>query len=375
MTGGPAWADWQPGTAGEPYTLGIEEEVMLLDPHDWSLAQRIETVIPQLEPQLADHVTPETHRSAIELATGVHGSVAGAAAELGDLRRQLAEQLPRLELDAAAAGIHPCAVWQDTVVSEGARYEFLHGSLRELARREPTFAMHVHVGVHEPEAAIHLANRLRGHLPTFLALSANSPFWQGRDTGLASARTPLFGAFPRVGIPRAFEDYAEYTEAVDLLIRCEAFPDPTFLWWDVRPQPRFGTVEIRIMDSQTSVEETAALAALVQSVSRLELCEGFVSRKLLALPEVLNENRFLAARDGVHARFVDPDAYTRRPLADTLEDLLSSCLPHAQDLGCEAELSLIPSVAEENGAVRQLALADGPDRLPGLVRHLAQVFC
>lgn len=374
MTGGPAWADWQPGTAGEPYTLGIEEEVMLLDPHDWSLAQRIETVIPQLEPQLADHVTPETHRSAIELATGVHGSVAGAAAELGDLRRQLAEQLPRLELDAAAAGIHPCAVWQDTVVSEGARYEFLHGSLRELARREPTFAMHVHVGVHEPEAAIHLANRLRGHLPTFLALSANSPFWQGRDTGLASARTPLFGAFPRVGIPRAFEDYAEYTEAVDLLIRCEAFPDPTFLWWDVRPQPRFGTVEIRIMDSQTSVEETAALAALVQSVSRLELCEGFVSRKLLALPEVLNENRFLAARDGVHARFVDPDAYTRRPLADTLEDLLSRCLPHAQDLGCEAELSLIPGVVRENGAVRQLALAHGPDQLPGLVRHLAQVF-
>ncbi len=374
VTGVPAWAEWQPGAVGEPYTLGIEEEVMLLDPQDWSLAQRIDTVLPQLEPHLADHVTPETHRSAIELATGVHGSVAGAAAELRDLRSQLAEQLQRLELDAAAAGIHPCAVWQDTVVSDGERYKFLHGSMRELVRREPTFAMHVHVGVPEPEAAIDLANRLRGHLPTFLALSANSPFWQGRDTGLASARTPLFGAFPRVGIPRAFAGYSEYVEAVDLLIRCEAFPDPTFLWWDVRPQPRFGTVEIRIMDSQTSVEETAALAALVQSVARLELTKGFVSSKLLTLPEVLNENRFLAARDGICASFVDPDAYTRRPLIDVLGDLLSRCLPHAQDLGCEAELSLIPSIARENGAIRQLALARDSDRLPDLVCQLAQAF-
>ncbi len=375
MTDEAAWAEWQGGTVDGAYTLGIEEEVMLLDPEDWSLAQRIETVLPRLDSQLADHVTPETHRSAIEVATGIHARVKEATAELGDLRGQLATQLQRLDLDAAAAGIHPCAVWQDTVVSEGARYEFLHGSMRELARREPTFAMHVHVGVPEPEAAIELANRLRGHLPTFLALSANSPFWQGRDTGLASARTPLFGAFPRVGIPRAFADYAEYTEAVDLLIRCEAFPDPTFLWWDVRPQPRFGTVEIRIMDSQTRVEDTAALAALVQSVSRLELSEGFVSAKLLALPEVLNENRFLAARDGVHASLVDPDAYVRRPLTEGLDELLSRCRPHAQDLGCEAELLLVPSLARENGAVRQLEQAQESDRLPDLVRHLARDFC
>jgi carboxylate-amine ligase len=370
-----AWATWKGGAPGEAYTMGIEEEVMLLDPRDWSLAQRIETVLPRLEAELAASVTPETHRSAIELATGVHASVAGAVTELGKLRGQLASQLRRLDLEGAAAGIHPFAVWQETVVSEGARYEFLHGSMRELARREPTFAMHVHVGVPEPEAAIVLANRLRGHLATFLALSANSPFWQGRDTGLASARTPLFGAFPRVGIPRQFDDYAEYTEAVDLLIRCGAFPDPTFLWWDVRPQPRFGTVEVRIMDSQTRVHETAALAALVQSVSRLELSEGFVSSKLLGLPEVLDENRFLAARDGVHANFVDPDAYVRRPLADALDELLASCVPHAQDLGCEAELSCVPSLVRENGAVRQLAQARGSDRLPGLVRHLAHDFC
>ena len=125
--------------------------------------------------------------------------------------------------------------------------------MRELARREPTFGLHVHVGVPDAEAAIHAANRLRTHIPLLLALSVNSPFWQGRDTGLASARTPLFQAFPRVGIPRAFTDYAEYVEAVDVLIRCDAVPEPTFLWWDVRPQPRFGTVEVRIMDAQTTL--------------------------------------------------------------------------------------------------------------------------
>ena len=157
-------------------------------------------------------------------------------------------------LRAACAGTHPFAVWHDTVVSSGERYQAVYGSMRELARREPTFALHVHVGVPDPEDAIALMNRMRAHLPLLLALSANSPFWQGRDTGLASARTPLFQAFPRVGIPRVFNDYSDYVEAVDLLVRCGSIPEPTFLWWDVRPQPRFGTVEVRIMDAQTRVE-------------------------------------------------------------------------------------------------------------------------
>ena len=145
--------------------------------------------------------------------------------------------------------------------------------MRELARREPTFALHVHIGVDSPEHAIVLHDRLRAHLPLLLALSANSPFWQGRDTGLASARTPLFQAFPRVGIPRGFHSYADYVEAVDLLMRSGALAEPTSLWWDVRPQPRFGTVEVRVMDVQTRVAETAAIVALVQCIARRELVE------------------------------------------------------------------------------------------------------
>jgi carboxylate-amine ligase len=367
-----SWAEWN---ESKPYTLGMEEEVMLLDPSDWSLAQEVERVLDALHPDLARRVESETHRCVVELGTGVHPDVAGAAGESRSLREGLARDLVPLELRAASAGTHPFAVWQDTVVSNGRRYRFLYGSMRELARREPTFALHVHVGVPDPESAIRLVNRMRTHLPLLLALSANSPFWQGRDTGLASSRTPLFQAFPRVGIPRMFEDYADWVETVDLLLRCEAFPEPTFLWWDVRPQPRFGTVEVRVLDAQTRPVDSAALVALVQSIAKLELEEGYASLKAMRCQEVLDENRFIAARDGVDARLIDAREERRIPLKVQVRDLLDACAPHAADLGCEAELAGIEDLAERGGAERQVARARADERLPGLVEALAEDFC
>ena len=269
---GPTWAP--PHELGA-YTVGVEEEVMLLDQLTWALAHRIDSVLPRLPAASLGSYTAETHGSALEIQTGVHARIGDAIDELASLRRRARRRRWRpLSMRAAVAGTHPFAVWQEIVVSAGERYQFVYGSMRELARREPTFGLHVHVGVPDAEAAIQAANRLRTHIPLLLALSVNSPFWQGRDTGLASARTPLFQAFPRVGIPRAFADYADYVEAVDLLIRSEAVPEPTFLWWDVRPQPRFGTVEVRIMDAQTTLADTAALAALVQCIVRREVEEG-----------------------------------------------------------------------------------------------------
>jgi glutamate---cysteine ligase / carboxylate-amine ligase len=189
----PAWASWaQPHELG-PYTVGIEEEVMLLDATSWALAHRIDSVLPRLPRPDSDSFTAETHGSALEIQTGVHAEIGAAVDELATLRRELDAVLQPLSMRAAVAGIHPFAVWQEIVVSAGERYQFVYGSMRELARREPTFGLHVHVGVPDAEQAIHAANRL------LLALSVNSPFWQGRDTGLASARTPLFQAFPRSG--------------------------------------------------------------------------------------------------------------------------------------------------------------------------------
>jgi len=244
--------------------------------------------------------------------------------------------------------------------------------MRELARREPTFALHVHVGLPTGEAGIAAFNRLRAHVPALLALSANSPYWQGRDTGLASARTPLFQAFPRVGIPRAFGSYGEYVRAIDLLLECGAFPDSTYLWWDVRPQPKLGTVEIRIMDAQSTLAATAALVALVQSLVRLELVEGHADAALVHAPEVLDENRFLAARDGVEASLVDPARGHAVALVDVAGEIVAACEPHARELGCAAELALFPSLVGESGAAHQRRLA--ARGLDSLVEQLAADF-
>src|SRR4051812_27906175 len=347
---------------------------MLLSPSDWALCHQSDRVMEALPVEVAAHATVETHKSALELATGVHSDVRSAASEMRMLRTELDRTVRSLDVRAASAGTHPSAVWQDTVVSSGERYDFVYGSMRELARREPTFALHVHVGLSSPSDAIRLVNKMRAHLPLFLALSVNSPFWQGRDTGLASARTPLFQAFPRVGIPRRFRDYADYVGTVDLLMRCGSMPDPTFLWWDVRPQPRFGTVEVRIMDAQTTVAETASLVALVQCTARLEVEQGYVSTRALEVPEALDENRFLAARDGMAAELIDVELERRVSARELALRLVDACAPHARVLGCERELDRVAAMAESAGAARQLEAARGPARLPGLVTALADQY-
>jgi carboxylate-amine ligase len=376
----PSWAEWNPAAAAAPWTVGVEEEIMLLDPRDWSLASRIDDVLAVLSHPVARAASAETHGSVLELASRPHSTAAGAADELERLRAWLAADLTALGLRAAVAGTHPFAQWSDIEVSPGPRYQSIYGSMRELARREPTFALHVHVAVPDPESAVRALRGMRVHVPLLLALAANSPFWQGRDTGLASARVPVFGLFPRVGIPRPFASYAAYVDAIDVLLRRDAFPEPTFLWWDVRLQPRFGTIEVRIMDAQTRSADNGALAALVQCAVRLEATEGYVAAAIAEHPEVLDENRFLAARDGMRARFIDPESESSRPAGAILDELLAACAPHAAELGCEAELAAVAALAAEPGDHRQRLIAGveqgvaaGP-ALGGLVSALAAEF-
>lgn len=372
-TNAPEWSAWSGGQHPN-WTVGIEEEVMLLNTQDLTLAQSIDYVLRTVSPDLAERLTAETHGSAVELATGVNTKVTDAIEDLHDVRERLKRELEPLALKVACSGTHPQAVWYQTVISSGERYQSLYGSMRELARREPTFALHVHVGVGDSEDAIRLYNRMRAHVPLLLALSANSPYWQGRDTGLASARTPLFQAFPRVGIPLQFADYAEYVETVDLMIRSGCFPEPTYLWWDVRPQPRFGTIEIRTMDAQIDSESTACLVALVQSVAKLEVEEGWVSEKQISVQEALNENRFLGARDGIDAELIDADSSTRIPISEHLPKLIDAARPHAQELGCEAELDALLDGPFQTGAQRQREIVRSGASLTELVGSLAQQF-
>jgi glutamate---cysteine ligase / carboxylate-amine ligase len=366
-----SWSRWN-GGLDQRYTLGVEEELMLLVPSDWSLAQSSDVVLAGLSDELSAHTSPETHAAVVELATGVHQHVDEAVAELALLRTRLSQELDALGLTVAAAGTHPLTVREETEVSGAVRYRALGDSLRVLARREPTMALHVHVGVPAAEDAIRVLNALRRRIPVLLALSANSPFWQGRDSGFASARTLIFQAFPRAGPPRFFADYGDYTDAVDALIAPGAIPDPSFLWWDVRLQPALGTVEVRVMDAQSTVREVAPLVALVQSLARLEL-EGEAPSAVPG-PEVLAENRFLAARDGMHARLIDPTGRSLVPVRETLEALLADCRPHAAALGCAQALDRVPWLAAAGGADRQRALAAGPRGLADLVARLAGRF-
>ena len=367
------WSQW---AASDPYTLGVEEEVMLLDPdNDWALAQRIDDVLPALSEALGERVAGETHGSAVELSTDPHETVESAADQVVQLRASLSRELDSTGLRTASVGTHPSAVWDEVQISGGDRHQAVYGSMRELARREPTFALHVHIGAGDPESAILLHNRLRGHLALLLALATNSPFWQGRDTGLASARIPIFQAFPRVGVPRRFHDYADYVETVDLLVRCEAFPEPTFLWWDLRPQPRFGTVEVRVMDAQTRPVATRALVALLQSIAHLELEEGYLTDERIGSPEMLAENRFIASRDGVHARLIDPVAERRVPVETLVGELMQALGPHADALGCRDALETVPELVRESGSDEQLRMFAQGHSLSRLVEHLAAEFC
>jgi carboxylate-amine ligase len=369
----PDWAQWAAQDPAGPYTVGIEEEVMLLEPGSWELTNRIDDVLVGAPAELAAQLDAETHGSAAELRTAPQASIAEAISELGDLRGSLDDILTSLGMRAAAAGTHPTAVWDDVVVSRQDRYRKVYASMRELARREPTFALHVHVGLPDPETGVRVLNGLRAHLPLLLALSANSPFWQGRDSGLASARTPVFGAFPRVGIPREFTGYSDYVTAVDTLIRCGAVPEPTFLWWDVRLQPRFGTIELRILDAQTSAWQTGALVALIQSLSRL-LAEEDAEKHETHPPEVLEENRFLASRDGVEAHLIRPALGSRIPVPSLVAELIGRCEPHAAALGCESELDRVRELSRRNGSINQLAVERRVGDLPHLIESLADEF-
>src|SRR5690348_12052517 len=256
---------------GPPYTIGIEEELMILDAESLELVNAIESMI---EDAPSGEIKPELMESVLEVSTDPCPNTAQAAEQLRALRRQVAQTAAERNLSIGSAGTHPFAMWEDQRIVARPRYRDLISALRFVARQELIFGMHVHVGVDDPDKAIHVANGMRVHLAVLLALSTNSPFWRADATGLLSARTPIFRTFPRVGIPPHYRDWAHYESEIAFMVESGVMEDYTWLWYDVRPHPKFGTVEVRVCDSQTRVEHTLALAALVQAMVK-ELCEHY----------------------------------------------------------------------------------------------------
>ncbi len=340
---------------GPAYTIGIEEELMILDASSYELVNAIESL---LEAAPNGEIKPELMESVLEVSTDPCKNTVEAAEQLRALRSQVAQTAASKGLAIGSAGTHPFAMWEDQRIVARTRYRDLISALKFVARQELIFGMHVHVGVDEPNKAIHVANGMRVHLPVLLALSANSPFWRAASTGMASTRIPIFRAFPRTGIPQTYEDWDDYSQRIEFMMEAGTIPDYTWLWPDVRPHPNFGTVEIRVMDSQTSVEHTLGLAALVQGLVR-ELCEHFDAGKhLSSYPyEMLDENKWLAARHGLEGQMVDLPSAERVATRDLARRVLHRVREHCQDLGSAAELDGIDDILERgNGAARQIVV-------------------
>jgi carboxylate-amine ligase len=342
---------------GPAYTIGIEEELMILDAESLELVNAIESL---LEPAATGEIKPELMESVLEVSTDPCQDITEAGVQLRSLRRQVIATAAGKGLAIGSAGTHPFARWENQRIVARPRYRDLIAALRFVARQELIFGMHVHVGVDDPDKAVHVANEMRVHIPVLLGLSANSPFWRGDNTGLASVRTPIFRAFPRVGVAPTYKGWEDYERRIQFMIDARVIEDYTYLWHDVRPHPNFGTVEVRVMDSQTHLQHTLGLAALVQALVR-ELCDHYDSgEELSRYPfEMLDENKWLAARHGLDGELVDLPSCERVPTRALARRVLDRARDICQDLGSLDDLEAVDDLlVRGNGAARQVVVYD-----------------
>jgi carboxylate-amine ligase len=358
---------------GPPFTLGVEEELMIVDARTMELVSAIEELMVAVPSETEGEVKPELLQSVLEISTDVCRNAGEAAGQLEELRRRVRETAEKQGLTVASAATHPFAKWEEQQIVDRDRYHELVDALRFVVRQELLFGLHVHVGIDDPEKAIHVANGMRVHIPIMLALSTNSPFWRGVPTGLMSTRMPIFKLLPRTGVPQRYEGWIDYQSRIDFMVDAGAVADYTFLWWDVRPHPKLGTIEVRACDAQTRLEHTLGLAALIQAMAK-ELAEHYESGyELGTYPhELLEENKWLAARYGLGGELIDLPRSSPVPARELARRLVDRLRPHARELGSERELEAVTDLVEGGtGAERQLAEWRADRDMRELVRKIA----
>jgi carboxylate-amine ligase len=337
--------------ASTDFTVGIEEEFGILDPETLSLDQRFEELqqAAQADPLLAESVAGELIRSEIEIRSGRGESFADAVERQRAVRARLFSLAAERDVLLGATGTHPWSPWQEQQIIDTEHYRRVEEGLKYVAWRNNTFSMHVHVGVRGGDRAVRVCDRLRPVLPELLALSANSPFLDGRSSGLHSTRSQIFTkSFPRCGIPDAFGGWDGYADYVDFLVRTGSIVEQTQIWWSIRPHHSFGTVELRICDAQTSAEDSTALAALICACiaqAALDYDEGVPFED--PAPRLIEENFWRAIRRGLDGRLIDLERTEEFPAAAVADRLLAWTAPARARLGIE------PALFEENGAQRQ----------------------
>src|SRR5215211_480230 len=358
------------------FTLGVEEEYMLLDPGSFDLVQHVDTVLTAVQDgEFTERIGPELMQSVVEISTPVCRTASDIDSELRRLRSYVTEIASSKNLRLGSAGTHPFSLFERQRITARDRYHNLVDQLQYIARRELIFGLHIHVAVDDPEKAIKVTSALLLHLAELLALSANSPFWRGEATGLASSRQMVFAAFPRSGPPPRFRDYADYAEVVGQLEKTGCIADYTHIWWDIRPHPRLGTVEIRICDGVTRVEHAVALAAYSQALVKL-VSERFENGEEIRTHHriLTSENKWLAARYGLDAPLMDLDTGRRNrvPVAQLVRRRLRELEPHARELGSERELEGITEILRRgNGSDRQLRVYNANRDITEVAREIA----
>ncbi len=362
----------------DPYTLGVEEEYMLLDSETFDLVQHIDTVLAAVQGhELEQRINSELMQSVLEIATPVCHTPADVRDQLVQLRSYVSGVARDQGLRVGSAGTHPFSLFERQRITAKDRYRALVDQMQYIARRELIFGMHVHVAVNDAEKAIQVVNGLIAHLAELVALSSNSPFWRGEPTGLASSRHMVFAAFPRSGPPPRFRDYADYAEVVGQLERTGCIADYTHIWWDIRLHPRLGTIEIRICDAVTQLDDVVAITAFCQALVK-HYSERFdAGEEIPSFHRILTtENKWLAARYGLEAPVMDlvTGRRNRMSVAQVIRRTLKLLEPHARELGSQAELAGVEQILRRgNGADRQLHVFNANRDIVEVVREIAEL--
>src|SRR5215210_489134 len=352
--------------ATAPYTVGVEEEFQLVDPASRGLTPAVDEVLAAGDD--SQLITSELSRSCVEMLSPVFASAADLARELPGLRREVRELARGRGVEIVAAGAHPFSEPTEQPLTGGDHNRRVEEEMGWVARTQAIYGLHIHVAVPDGDAAILAVNALARHVPLLVALSANSPFWRGSDTGLASTRVKIVEMFPRSGLPPIFRDWEDFENLIETLIASGSIPDYSWCWWDARPHQRFGTVELRAPDVQTDAAYTAALAALVQCLVTSADSDGPPANPLYNA-----ENKWRAVRHGMDADFYDFATGMAVPARSMVRGLIEELRPVAQDLGCEHELGGVLEIVElGTGAELQRAALERSGSLEGVMDYLTQ---
>src|SRR5271170_320072 len=354
------------------FTIGVEEEFQIIDPATCALRSHVMQLVSAASPGIADQVKHEMHQSIVETGSNICENVGELRIEMHRTRDELVAAADRAGLHVAAAGTHPFSSWIDQVISPGERYQNIVEELQQLARSLLIFGMHVHVAMPDKQTTIDMMNMVRYFLPHLLALSTSSPFWMGRNTGLKSFRTTVFRRFPRTGIPEQFESWSAYENFVNLLVKLNCIDTGKKIWWDVRPHPVFGTLEFRMFDVTTKVEEAVAIAALTQAlvVKLHRLYTGNMGWRLYRRA-LIEENKWRAARYGIEGKLIDFGKEQEVAMRDLIPELLEFVDDVVDDLGSRSAVEYVNTIMREGtSAERQLRVFQETGDLKAVVRNL-----